>query len=277
MRERVGDVRDQRGGLRVDLAALQAEPAVDAVRPVAEAAVGDRDRPDLRRDAGLAGAAQEYLAVAADRVRAVRVAVRVAPRPVLAGDRQLGLEVLVVGLEVGVADRPVGADSVVGPGGEVAGVKARGVAGVVHHRPADAAAGVVRAQRHRVVAVDDPRFGPVQVVRARLVADPVGVRVPERPGVQADDPPAAPGQPLQHRRAARAAAHDDQVDLVVVVEPAHVGAQPVVGAGAVVRQQPRRLVAVPDAGHQYPSCTGSSAGWWSATSNGSRASMPAFL
>ena len=51
--ERVGDVGDQRRGLGVDLAALQAEAAVDAVRPVAEAAVGDRDRADLRGDAEL--------------------------------------------------------------------------------------------------------------------------------------------------------------------------------------------------------------------------------
>ena len=40
----VRDVGDQGGGLGVDLAALQAEAAVDAVRPVAEAAVGDGDR-----------------------------------------------------------------------------------------------------------------------------------------------------------------------------------------------------------------------------------------
>ena len=46
VRERVGDVRDERAGFGVDLAALQAEPAVDAVRTVAEPAVGDGDRPD---------------------------------------------------------------------------------------------------------------------------------------------------------------------------------------------------------------------------------------
>ncbi len=49
--ERVGDVRDQRRGLGVDLAALQAEAAVDAVRSVAERPVGDRDRPDAHFDA----------------------------------------------------------------------------------------------------------------------------------------------------------------------------------------------------------------------------------
>ena len=74
VREGVGDVGDQRAGFGVDLAALQAEAAVDAVRPVAEAAVGDGDRTDPGLDAGGLRAAQEDLAVAADGVRRVRVA-----------------------------------------------------------------------------------------------------------------------------------------------------------------------------------------------------------
>jgi hypothetical protein len=53
VRERVGDVGDQRRRLGVDLAALQAEPAVDAVRPVAEPAhpahEGDQQRGKQRR------------------------------------------------------------------------------------------------------------------------------------------------------------------------------------------------------------------------------------
>ena len=50
VRQRVGDVGDERRRLGVDLAALEAEAAVDAVRPVTEAAVGDGHRPDLRGD-----------------------------------------------------------------------------------------------------------------------------------------------------------------------------------------------------------------------------------
>ena len=96
VREGVGDVGDQRAGLGVDLAALQAEPAVDAVRAVPEPAVGDRDRPDPGRDAGGGRAAEEDLPVAGHRVRVVRVAVRVTPGPVLPGDGQFGLELLVV-------------------------------------------------------------------------------------------------------------------------------------------------------------------------------------
>ena len=110
--ERVGQVGDQRRRLGVDLAALQAEAAVDAVRAVAEYAVGDRHRPDAHLDAGLARAGAGAIGAAGHRVRRVRVAVWVAPRPVLAGDRQLGLDALVVGPELAVGDRPVGADPV---------------------------------------------------------------------------------------------------------------------------------------------------------------------
>jgi hypothetical protein len=78
VRERVGHVRDQRRGLGVDLAALQAEAAVDAVRPVAEPAVADRHGADPDPDAEPLGTADEDLAVAADGVRRLPVAMRVA-------------------------------------------------------------------------------------------------------------------------------------------------------------------------------------------------------
>ena len=54
--------------------------------------------------------------------------------------------------------------------------------------------------------------------------------------------PPVPGQALQQRAAAGAAPHDDQVDLVVVVVAAHVGAKPVVGAIVAVGHQPGRFV-----------------------------------
>src|SRR6202012_1723705 len=110
-----------RGGLGVDLAALQADPPVDAVRPVAEPPVGDGDRADPGRDTGRACAAQEDLTVTADRVRAVRVAVRVAPRPGVAGHRQFLLELLVVRPQLWVAERPVGAHAIGGGGPKSAG------------------------------------------------------------------------------------------------------------------------------------------------------------
>lgn len=108
--DRIGDVGDQRRGLRVHLAGLQAEPAVDAVRSVAEAAVGDPDRADADLDPELASTLPRKLRAAGDRMRAVRIAVWISPRLVLAGDGQLELEPLVVALQLRIGDRPVFGD-----------------------------------------------------------------------------------------------------------------------------------------------------------------------
>ncbi len=117
-------------------------------------------------------------------------------------------------------------------------MKAGCVAGVMDHGPAHPPTGVVRAERDRVGAGDHPWLGPVQAVRARFVADPVGVRVPERAGVEPDDAPPGPGQTLHQGGPAGPAPDDDDVDLVIVGEAAHVGSQPVVGAVVAVRDQP---------------------------------------
>jgi len=145
----------------------------------------------------------------------------VAPRPVLSGHRQLALDPLVVRSQVVVRDRPVRAHAVEAVGVEVGGVEPGAVAGVVHHRPADAATGVVAAHRDRVGAADDPLLRPVQLVRAGLVAHPVLVGVPERARLEDDDLPAVPGQPLGEHRPAGAGADDDEVDLVAVGVPRH--------------------------------------------------------
>jgi len=91
-------------------AAVLAVAAAAAVLAVAEPALVMATGPtdgDAR-----AAAPQEHLAVAADGVRVVRVAVRVAPRPVLTGNRQLLLDGGVVVLEIRVVDRSVRTDAV---------------------------------------------------------------------------------------------------------------------------------------------------------------------
>ena len=155
-------------------------------------------------------------------MRRERVPVRVPPRPVLAGDGQLALDRLVVRPELLVGDRPVGADAVAGAGPEVRRMKAWAVAGVVDHRPADAAARVVLAHLDRVGAADDPLLVPVQRVRAGLVGDPVLVGMPERAGLDDHDPPPGAGQALSEHRSAGSGADDAQVDLVGVVVAAMV-------------------------------------------------------
>ena len=201
---------------------------------------------DPRLDARGLRAAQEHLAVASDRVGVVRIRMRVTPRPRLTCDGQFVLDRRVERFEIGVADRPVGAYAVVGVGREVGRVEPRGVAGVVDHRTAYAAAGVVRAQRH---GVDRHRSGAARSSRgvcAALVGDPVGVGIPERACVQADDPPPGARQPLGEYTASCSGSDDDQIHLVAIVVAAHVGAQPMVGSAAVVGDQPGRLVAVAD-------------------------------
>ena len=82
-------------------------------------------------------------------------------------------------------------------------------------------AGVVLAQLDRVIAADDPLVGPVQVVRAFLVGNPVLVGIPERTALEHDDPPAGAREALREHRTPRAAADDQQIDLVLVAEALH--------------------------------------------------------
>ncbi len=216
MRDGVGNVRHQRAALGVDLAALQAKSPVNAVRAVAEGAVGDAHRADAHRHAELVGPKDQALRRAADRVGAVGVAVNVAPGPVLPGGGQLHLAGLVVPRHVPVTDRPVRADAVERLGHEVRGVKPRHVSGVVNHAAADAVPGVVLAHFHRVLAADDALAVPVDVVRGGLVADPVGIGVPEGATFQHHHFPAEACQALRQDSAARARADDQQVYFVVI-------------------------------------------------------------
>ena len=209
----VGQVGDVRAGLGIHLAALKAVAAVDAVRPVAEHAVGDPHGPDPHLDAELSGAFPHAHGRAGDGVRAVRVAVRLGPGPVLAGHGKLPLHPLVVADQVAVADGPVGTDPVDGPGGEVARMEAGAVAGVVHHGSSDAAAGIVLAHFDGVRAAHNALLRPVQGVAARLVGHPVLVGVPERARLQDHDPPAPAGQALGQNRASRPGADHHQVHL----------------------------------------------------------------
>ena len=75
-------------------------------------------------------------------------------------------------------------------------METRGVAGVVAHRAADAAAGVVLAEFDRVASADHPLWVQYSSSRAGLVGDPVLVGMPERSGFEDDDLPALPGEPL---------------------------------------------------------------------------------
>jgi hypothetical protein len=164
MGQGIGQVGDIRAGLGVDLAALQAVPTVDAVRAVPEGAVGDADGAYPHLDAQLVGPLPERGGRPGDGVGRMRIAVRLGPGPVLTGHGQLPLHSLVVGAQRVVGERPVGPDPVPGAGLEVRRVKARAVAGVVDHRPADSSARVVLAHLDGVGSPDDALLGPVELM-----------------------------------------------------------------------------------------------------------------
>ena len=200
----------QRRRLGVDLAALQAEAAVDAVRPVAERAVGDADRARPASRCRAAGAlARDARPAPETGCGGVRVAVRIAPRPVLAGDRAARAR---RARSAAGAPRRRSASPRRRRRGvrvrEVGRMEARRVAGVVHHRAADAVPGVVLAELDRVLAADDPLGRPVELVRPASSETQSRSGSQNGPDSRIDDPPAAgaraaaraPSRPRRRRR-----------------------------------------------------------------------------
>ena len=105
---------DQRTRFSADFAALNAEAAVDAVRPIAMRSGQDRHRASRAdTNAELGAASNEHIADAAQWVRTIRIPMWIAPGEISwPGDRNFALQQFVVGLKVVVRDRPVGSDAV---------------------------------------------------------------------------------------------------------------------------------------------------------------------
>src|SRR5215469_7869754 len=79
--QRVRHVRYQRGGLRSDLAPLDAEATIDAVRPITMRGRENRYRPTgTHCNPQLCAARNQRVANAAHRVRRVRMSMRFSPR-----------------------------------------------------------------------------------------------------------------------------------------------------------------------------------------------------
>ena len=164
--------------------------------------LGIADRADAHLDARLQRAPRAPCRPRRrDRVRRVRIAVRVAPRPVLAGDRQLALDALVVGLAA--------------PSRRSASRRRRRRACAPRSRRDGSAACSPRSgsssRRRRGRSCSCPaRPGPRRRSRAarssRACAEPASsetqsrVGIPERPGLDDHDPPAAAGKALGERR-----------------------------------------------------------------------------
>src|SRR3954449_12290698 len=103
---------------------------------------------------------------------------------------------------------------------------------VMDHRAADAASAVVLAELDRILAADHARLGPVELVRAGLVGDPVRIGTPEGARLEHEHLPIAPCQALGERRPTGAGADDEHVDGILAGVATHALAT---GYGAPVR------------------------------------------
>ena len=75
-------------------------------------------------------------------------------------------------------------------------------------------------------------------MRAGLVTYPVGIRIPKWTRIEGDDLPVFACQALSKDAASGAAADHDEVNLLLVVESAHLVTKLVIGACAVIGQEP---------------------------------------
>src|SRR3954447_1515908 len=100
------NVSDERTGFRADLTALNAEPAIDAVRPVSMRSRKDCDGTTRTyANSELRAPLDEHIADSAQRMRPIRIPVRVAPWEVRrAGDGDLTFQQFVIRLEFFVGD-----------------------------------------------------------------------------------------------------------------------------------------------------------------------------
>ena len=101
MSDGVRDMGNQRAGLGADLAALKTKAAIDAVWPIAMRS-GENGHGSSGNGAyaELGAAAHEHIADPAQRMRAVRMAMRIAPwKPGGPGHRNLAFQQLVIRLQ----------------------------------------------------------------------------------------------------------------------------------------------------------------------------------
>ena len=112
----VGNMRDQRAGLRTDLAALNAEAAIDAVRPVSMRTGENGNRAANRnRNVERGTTANQRVADAAHGMRSISVSMRMSPRIVgRASDRHFQFQLLVIRKNILIRDGPVDAHAVAG-------------------------------------------------------------------------------------------------------------------------------------------------------------------
>src|SRR4051794_16452987 len=216
----LGNVSDERASFGPDFAALDAEPAIDAVRPIPMRSGKNCDRPPgTNANPEFGATLDEHIADSAQWMRSIRIAVRVTPGKVgRAGDRDLTFQQFVIGLQFFVADRPVGAYAILRVDAKIRRMETRCEGRPVNRTSAHAFAAIVLTERQRVGSPRDPKVVPVEIVRALLVANPVEFRIPKRTSLQPYNLEPSLCQSLQEYAARRTDSDDAVVDLFFVPE-----------------------------------------------------------
>ena len=167
--------------------------------------------PATVRMPSLRAAANQYIADAAERMRTIRMTVRIAPgKPGRSSNRNLPLQQFVIRLQIPIGDGPVDTDAIFGVDAKVGRMKARCKSSPVNRASAHAFAAVVRTERERMRSAGNAQIVPIEFVRAFFVADPVLLRIPEGTGLQCDDTKPRPRQTL-HQHSAGASHADDAI------------------------------------------------------------------
>ncbi len=188
----IGNMRDKSAGFRPNLAALNAEAAIDAMRAISVRARKDRNRAsDGDRNVKRRAAFDECVADAAHWMGAIGITMRMAPGIVgWARNRHLDFELFVVGPKNFVGDRPVHADTVASTNFEVGWMEAGRERSPVHRAAAYSAATVVGSQRQRILSARDAGIFPIELMRSGFVGNPVALGIPEGASFKRYDPKA---------------------------------------------------------------------------------------
>jgi hypothetical protein len=86
---------------------------------------------------------------------------------------------------------------------------------------ANASATIIGAKCQRIPPTGDAQLIPIQIVRARFIADPIALGIPERTGFESDHAESRTGQPLQQHAACRPNADYAEVYLLIIFVTAH--------------------------------------------------------
>ena len=156
-------------------------------------------------------------------MRPVRIAATLRPPRIIhrSGNFQRVFDLGVIVPHLAPIERPVRAIAELRARLEPFRTEAQRHHGEMHGRTAHRFAGIVGAHLDRIVAVDDPLIGPVELGLLPLVGGKILERPPIRTGVERHHRESVFGELARQRTAAGAGADDGEVDRLVVCKLPH--------------------------------------------------------